>query len=367
MMHDTEKLKWLQLYRSENVGPAVFFHLIKKYGSVTEALLALESITLKGGRQLKLCSPKKAEEEWKNLQEFGGRFITLHCPAYPTALKAINNPPPIISVLGNTELLQSDKHVAIVGSRKVSLAGTKLTKEFAHKLGQARYITVSGLARGVDSCVHEASLKTGTIAILGCGLNVCYPEENQELYNAIKENGLLISELPFNTAPSAHNFPMRNRLIAGICKGTLVVEAALKSGSLITAEYANEMGRYVMAIPGSPLDVRSRGGNHLIKEGAHLVETPEDALDILDERVIKYILHEDTYESYEPPKVFATVEQVHEAKQNILGLLSHTPVMVEELIHTSNLPPYIFHEALVELELTGRIVRSFGDKVSLCG
>jgi len=283
-LSDQQRVAWLQLIRSENVGPATFRDLINHFGTATTALEALPELASRGNgpKQIKIASQRQAEQELTRLEKLGGRIICLGEPDYPSALLASDGSPPVISVLGSVQTL-SRNAVAIVGSRNSSLSGVKLTKIFARDIAKADYVIVSGLARGIDTAAHEASLSRGTVAIFAGGVDHIYPSENKALADQIiAQNGAIISELPLSWKPRAQDFPRRNRIVAGMSLGILVVEAARRSGSLITARLANEMGRLVFAVPGSPLDPRSEGTNGLIKQGALLVSNADDILQALE-------------------------------------------------------------------------------------
>ncbi|AOO82080.1 DNA-processing protein DprA [Bosea vaviloviae] len=266
---DRQRLDWLRLIRSESVGPRTFRALMNRFGGAAAALEALPDLARQSGRTLRLCTLAEAEREFAALQHQGGRLIALGEAAYPKPLQAIDSAPPLLAVIGAADALLRPC-VALVGSRNASAAGQKFTARLARDLGEAGFVVVSGLARGIDTAAHEASLGTGTIAVLAGGLDEVYPPQNQSLFRRLLESGAGISEMPMGWAPRGRDFPRRNRLVSGLSLGTVVVEAARKSGSLITARFANEQGRQVFAVPGSPLDPRAEGGNHLIREGATL-------------------------------------------------------------------------------------------------
>ena len=279
---DTERLDWLRLSRSENVGPISFRHLIARFGGAGAALAALPDLARRGGRAgaLKICPKAEAEREIAALGKIGGRLIASAEPDYPLALAAIDDAPPLITVLGDAASLHRQA-VAIVGARNASANGRRLAEDIARELGGAGYVVVSGMARGIDSAAHRGSLESGTAAVVAGGADVVYPPENDQLHRAIAERGAIVAEMPLGTEPQARHFPRRNRLISGLSLGVLVAEAALKSGSLITARLALEQGREVFAVPGSPLDPRCRGSNNLIRQGATLAESAADILTAL--------------------------------------------------------------------------------------
>lgn len=275
LSHD-EQINRLRLIRSGNIGPVSFRQLMTRYRSAAAALEALPMLQgQKSTTKAKLCPKADAEREIELLHKRGGRFLFDDQPDYPKALAALEDAPPVLAAIGNTALLNQTT-VGIVGARNASASARKLARRFAEVLGDAGLIIASGLARGIDTAAHEGSLNTGTIAVFAGGIDIVYPKENDKLANAIRKNGLILSETPLGVNPQARHFPRRNRIISGLSSGILVVEAALKSGSLITAQYAADQGRDVFAVPGSPLDPRCRGSNDLIRKGAWLTETPDD-------------------------------------------------------------------------------------------
>jgi DNA processing protein len=278
----SERLAWLRLARTESIGPASFAALIARFGDAREALKEAPRLARRGGAKGELRIPAEAGAcaEIEALAELGGRLIASIEPDFPTGLAVLDPPPPVISVLGRPDILQCEM-VAIVGARNASALGIKFATQLAHDLGDAGLIISSGLARGIDHAAHTGALQTGTVAVVAGGVDVIYPPENTSLYEKITRQGAVIAELPLHTAPLARHFPRRNRLISGLARGVVVVEAAQRSGSLITATYALEQGREVFAVPGSPLDPRARGSNRLIREGASLTETADDVLAVL--------------------------------------------------------------------------------------
>ena len=282
MLTDDERLAWHRLAQSENVGPITFEKLLQRYGSASEALLVVPELGQRGGlrRTLKLYDEARANADFEKAEQLGARYIAKCEPDYPELLRQSPAPPPLICVKGQIELLAKPA-VAIVGARNASAAGLRLARMLAMSLGEAGLVIVSGLARGIDTAAHQAAITRGTIAVVAGGIDHFYPPENAALQEAIAEHGLLLSEMPPGTVPKAESFPRRNRIIAGLAQGTVIVEAALRSGSLTTARFANEAGRDVFAVPGSPLDPRCEGSNGLIKDGAHLLQRATDVLDVL--------------------------------------------------------------------------------------
>ncbi|MAR56473.1 MAG: DNA-protecting protein DprA, partial [Rickettsiales bacterium] len=278
-----EILDVLQLIRSEQVGSVTFFNLVSFYGSVPKAMEAIPELAKRGGRKkpLKLAERKKVEQEYQAVLKFGGTWLKYGDPHYPSLLTAASDAPPVIAVLGNPELLAHPRPVAIVGARNASGNGCSFANKMARELGEQGCCVISGLARGIDTAAHRGALATGTIAVIAGGLDHIYPPENESLYKQIAEQGAIIAEAPFGSSPQARHFPARNRIIAGMSSGTVVMEASRKSGSLITANMALDYGREVFAVPGSPMDPRSEGANSLIKQGAQLTQSAQDVLDNL--------------------------------------------------------------------------------------
>ncbi len=276
-----EKLAWLRLARTTEVGPATFAQLIARFSTAAAALEELPRLARRGGgRNFVLPPAEDAARELAALENLGGRLIAACEPDFPPGLAALDPPPPVISCLGHAHLLHKDM-IAMVGARNASALARKFAHMLARDLGEAGLVVVSGLARGIDSAAHEAGLEHGTVAVVAGGVDVIYPPENEPLYRAIAGQGAVISEMRLGEAPQARHFPRRNRLISGLARGVVIVEAAERSGSLITANYALEQGREVFAVPGSPLDPRARGANRLIREGATLIESAEDVLAVL--------------------------------------------------------------------------------------
>lgn len=361
-----QRMAWLQLIRSENVGPATFRDLINHFGTASAALEALPDLATRGrgSKQIKIASQSQSYEEFARLEKLGGRLICLGEPDYPEALRSADSPPPVISVLGNGKTL-SRKSLAIVGSRNSSLSGVKLTRIIASQIAKSDYTIVSGLARGIDTAAHEASISEGTVAVFAGGVDHIYPSQNSSLAKRILEQGgAIVSEMPLSWNPRAQDFPRRNRIVAGLSLGLLVIEAAKRSGSLISARLANEMGRLVFAVPGSPLDPRSEGTNDLIKQGALLVSKADDilqALEPLSESVqqTNYSLNE------EETKTFSSTEPDETDRAKLLSALDHTPSDVDELIRYTQLSAPTVQMVLLELALAGRIEHHPGNKVSL--
>jgi DNA processing protein len=356
----------LRLIRSENVGPILYRRLIERFGSAQAALSALPDMARRGGRRrpIKLCSSDQAEAELAALAELGARLLTVGEPAYPAALAAIEDAPPVLALLGRIELLER-RAVAVVGARNASANGRRLAKQLAAELGQAGLLVVSGMARGIDTAAHEGALASGTCAVVAGGIDVVYPPENRALYDSIRDSGLLLTEVPPGIEPQARHFPRRNRLISGLSLGVVVVEAAPRSGSLITARLAAEQGREVFAVPGSPLDPRARGCNDLLRQGAVLTEGAGDVLEALADmagvpRPTPKVAEFRDCAASQPAEI-----EVESALPEIEALLGVAPVAVDELIRQCQLSPAVVHMALLELELAGRAERHPGNRVAL--
>lgn len=361
-----EKLAWMRLSRTENVGPVTFYKLVDAYGSASEALRILPELTKRGGRQKPLNAPDEGqiEKEYQRLKKIGGDIITADSAAYPVALSTLSDAPPVLSVLGNVSLL-NQSCIGIVGARNASVNGRKMAEKLAGELGARGQIIVSGLARGIDTAAHKGSLKTGTIAVVAGGIDVVYPEENQNLYEQIIEHGLIVAESPFAQKPFAQSFPRRNRIVSGISKGVVVVEATMRSGSLITARLAGEQGRDVYAVPGHPFDPRAGGPNYLIRQGATLVTKADDVMEGLmnfSGGMREIAVEQENYESFD---VLEPREMPENVADMICEHLSYTPVNIDELIRSTGLDVPVIQTTLLELELAGRIKHSAGNRVSL--
>lgn len=365
---DKQRIAWLRLIRSDNVGPSTFRDLINHYGSAETALAMLPELSQRGGstRAIRIASEQDALRELEALHRFGGRFIGIGEPDYPQALREIDGAPPLLAVKGNLAMATRPA-IGIVGSRNASISGAKFAAMIARACGQAGYAVISGLARGIDTAAHRASLETGTIAAMAGGLDQPYPPENIGLLNEIWDgNGLAVSEMPFGWEPRARDFPRRNRLIAGIPLGVAVVEAATRSGSLITARLAGEFGRLVFAVPGSPLDPRCEGTNGLLKDGAMIVTRPEDIVDAL-----RPLTEPDLFR---PQLAEAPVERSGKTlspppddtdRDQVVVALGPTPVEIDDIIRHTGLSVSSVHSVLLELDMAGRLHRHPGGLVSI--
>ncbi len=350
----------VRLIRSGNVGPVVFRQLLSRYGTATRALEALPELVRKGGYQgTALCSADEAEDEIAGVEKLGARLLHFDEPDYPPLLAEVQAAPPLLTVLGKVAMLKQPA-IGVVGARNASAAAIRFTKQLSADLGAQGFVIVSGLARGIDTAAHQASLPAGTVAAMAGGVDVVYPPENQGLYEAIAATGAIVCEMALGTKPQARHFPRRNRLISGLSRGLVVVEAAMKSGSLITANYALEQGREVFAVPGSPLDPRCRGTNNLIRQGAVLTEGADDVLANLPDWQKRPAPAQQqlVLERKEP-------EADDDSRRSVMEKLGPTPVEVDELIRQTGLTPEVVLTILLELELAGRLDRHSGNKVSL--
>jgi len=367
---DRELLDWLRLTRSENVGASTFRRLIARFGTAGKALERLPELARRGGRRLvyRPYPADAARAELDRLAALGARALAACEPDYPAALRAVDAAPPLITVRGRLDLLRAPAGIAIVGARNASANGRSIAEGLARDLAGAGAIIVSGMARGIDTAAHQGAFQAktgGTIAVIAGGIDVLYPPENGALFERLGTEGAVIAEMPPGTEPMARYFPRRNRIIAGLSRAVVVVEAALKSGSLITARFANEQGREIMAVPGSPLDPRCRGSNHLIRQGALLVEDAAQVLDALNgikftETTLSNDLQNDTQQIDSEIEISSD-----QARDTILSLLGPSPVEVDELLRQCHCSAPVMGMVLLELDLAGRLERHPGNRVSL--
>jgi len=347
------------MLRTPGIGPVTYRQLIARFGSPAAALAAVPDLARRGGGKTpSLRTRADAERELAKVEKLGAKWLALGQGLYPRLLTELEDAPPLLMATGDLNLLDKQA-VAIVGARNASAAACRFARGLAHDLGQHDLIVVSGLARGIDSAAHDGALATGTIAVVAGGIDVFYPPENQARQEELYERGLVLAEMPPGTEPRARHFPYRNRIIAGIASGPVVVEAAPRSGSLITARLAAEAGREVMAVPGSPLDPRAQGCNQLIRDGATLVQSAPDVIEAIR-----------PFESQvrSPPAIFEpAVEQLNgdDALGIIEELLGPSPVPVDEIIRLSGASSGAVQMALLELDLAGRLERHAGGRVSL--
>jgi DNA processing protein len=375
MLSDEERLACLRLIRSENVGPVTFRDLINYYGGASKALDILPTLSGRGGsgRPIRICSRSDAERELEAAERVGAVAHFAAENDYPPLLAHAEAPPPMVYVKGKMDLLKRPA-IAIVGSRQCSAAGVQLTKLFATELAEAGLVVVSGLARGIDRAAHEASLRSGTVAVLAGGIDWVYPPEHSDLQASIGAEGCLVTERPPGLQPRDKDFPRRNRIIAGLVYGVVIVEAAARSGTLVTARYANELGREVFAVPGHPLDPRAEGTNRLIKHGATLVTQSEDVISVLrpmlgyqEKRELR------TPSAALPPapatrSTAATIELApDDVLRAVLTALGPAPVAIDALARQTGLNAKAVQIALLELDLAGRIERQGQSLVALKG
>jgi DNA processing protein len=359
-MGSAEDIARLRLIRSDQVGPVTYHHLLLRFGSAQAALDAIPDLAARGGGQPpRIASVAEIEREMAQVERFGASYLFLGEGGYPPLLAQLEAAPPALIAKGDADLLERPS-VAIVGARNASAAACRFARTLAQQLGEGGMAVVSGLARGVDSAAHDGALATGTIAAVAGGVDIPYPPENAERQKAIGERGLLLSELPPGKEPRARHFPRRNRIIAGLAPGTVVIEAAPKSGSLITARLAAEYGREVMAVPGSPLDPRAQGCNQLIRDGATLVQNADDVVEALGPIGTGLVRQESG--SYATGGLSGDADE--RDRQLISSLLSPTAVAVDEIIRQSGLSAALVQLLLLELELAGRLERHAGGKVS---
>jgi DNA processing protein len=357
-----QRRDWIRLSQSENVGPATFRQLIGRYGSAAAALKELPELSVKGGlsRPLRIFSVADAEAVMERADELGSSFVAAGETGYPPLLYHISGAPALLCVKGNLALAELQA-IAIVGARNASAGGRKFARQLSAELSEEGFLVVSGLARGIDTAAHEAAPRGRTAAVIAGGIDNIYPPENAELQKLISENGLLITEMLPGVVPRAEHFPRRNRIISGMSRAIIVVEAALRSGSLITARLAGEQGRDVFAVPGSPLDPRAEGTNKLIKEGATLLTGSAEVIESLR---TKYMATPKSFSEPELP-IDEPAEASPSDRKLVLSLLSPTPIDVDDVIRESGLPAAIVLGILLEFELAGKAARSAQQKVSL--
>ena len=403
-LSDAQRLDWLRLIRSDNIGPRTFRSLINRYGSAAAALDALPGLAGRAGKTIKIAPLDEVQREMEESTALGVRFIALGEADYPAPLRAIDAAPPLLAVRGNIAALAKTM-VAIVGSRNASAAGLAFAERLARGLAQAGHVVVSGLARGIDARAHRSTLRTGTIAVLAGGHARIYPADHAALVEQILETGAVVTEMPLNWEARGRDFPRRNRIVSGLALGTVVIEAARHSGSLITAKFASEQGREVFAVPGSPLDPRAEGTNDLLREGANICTCVEDVLDTLAPIIGRGEDAPDLFREFEPahdvsteplwdefdldggqapphiPRTVARMEMDEEAarddlspplpvepearRKSIIALLGPSPVDVDELARAAGASMAEIRNVLLDLELAGRLERHGGNLVSL--
>jgi DNA processing protein len=357
---DAERIDRLRLIRSDNVGPRTFRSLVRHFGSARAALENLPDLARRGGasRPQRICSEADAQAELEASARMGVHLIAPGEAGYPTRLTELDDAPPLLGVRGVIDAMMRPM-IAIVGSRNASAAGLKFAQVLARDLSDAGFVVASGLARGIDQAAHRASIEGGTLAVLAGGHYKIYPPEHTDLLHALLTSGAAISEMPLGHVARAHDFPRRNRLVSGASLGVVVVEAALRSGSLITARLANEQGREVFAVPGSPLDPRAAGTNGLIRQGATLITEAADVIQAVEPIMGRpLLLREDEAEPL-------AADPAASERESIVNLLGPTPVQLDDLIRLSGASPAIVRTVLLELELAGRLERHGGGLISL--
>lgn len=360
-----ERLDWLRLCRTDRVGPVTFYQLLARFGSTGAALDALPRLAARGGARhpAEIVSRAAAQRELETLDRLGARLVCWGEPDYPPLLAEAPDAPPVLAVKGDLALLQR-RAIAVVGARNASALGRRFAEELARDLGRAGLVVVSGLARGIDAAAHQGALDTGTIGVVAGGIDVVYPEENRKLHEALAASGAIVAELPPGTEPLARHFPRRNRIVSGMSLGVVVVEAALRSGSLITARLAAEQGRLVFAVPGSPLDPRAQGANDLIRtKDASLVQSAADILEDLAGMTGATLPARPRFTA--PAPSVPDDAEIDLSYRTVLELLSPSPVSVDELVRRCHLSPAVVASVLLELELAGRISRHPGNRVAL--
>ena len=373
-----QRVAWLRLIRSENVGPVTFRELVNQFGGATEALAALPVLSRRGGRRtsLRICRRDEAEAELDAVDRLGAQLVALGEAGYPPWLARIDAPPPLLCIKGQPRLV-SRPIISIVGSRNGSAAGQKIARTLAADLGRQGFVIASGLARGIDAAAHRAALETGTIAVLAGGVDVIYPPEHAELHRQIARDGLLVCERPPGLDPRAQDFPRRNRLISGMAAGLIVVEAARRSGSLITARFAAEQGREVFAVPGNPLDPRAEGTNGLLKSGATLVTHAADVIGALEATLAwrspplaghvgerDPSLGDESTDAGQSDRA-ADDPAATDVRARIIEALGAAPIELDEIARASRCTARDMRVVLLELDLAGRIEHHPGNMVSL--
>ncbi|MFM9979187.1 MAG: DNA-processing protein DprA [Sphingomonadaceae bacterium] len=350
----------LRLIRSANIGPVTYAQLLARFGTAAAALAAIPDLAMRGGgRAPALADPRAIADEMRTVAKLGARYLFVGEALYPPLLAQLETAPPALVVRGDLQLFERPA-VAIVGARNASAAACRFARGLAHELAEAGCLIVSGLARGIDTAAHQGSVDTATVGVIASGIDIAFPPENAELQDRIARDGVLVAEQPPGREPLARHFPSRNRIIAGMALGTVVIEAAPKSGSLITARLANEAGREVMAVPGSPLDPRAQGCNALIREGATLVQTAADVLEMIRPLSSGVAAPGDRWRSAP-----VDADAGDTARRAVADLLGSTPVSIDELVRQSGLHPAVVATVLLELELGGRLERHAGGRVSL--
>jgi DNA processing protein len=369
-MSRKDLLDVIRLINSENVGTRTFWHLISLYQNSSNALEHISELSIRGGRNMpiKIFSTEQAEQVIDQCESMGIDIVSYLDPAFSTLLKNVDDCPALLYCKGNINLL-NENIIAVVGSRNASINGLRFAHKIAKDLTDNDIIIVSGFARGIDTAAHKASIEKGTIAVLAGGIDNIYPPENKDLYSEIISKGLIVAELPLGSIPRPQNFPQRNRIISGLSQAVAVIEATLKSGSLVTAKIALQQNREIFAVPGFPLDPRYQGTNYLLKQGAHLLESARDIIEVIENSKIK------RYSLFEQENKFSSVEKnkksedfteklLTQARSEIIKLVSVSPTSVDEIISVTKISHTAVLTAIVELELAGKVIRHYGNKIS---
>lgn len=366
-LNQQEKFNWIRLCRTENIGPATFFRIMDIFNcDVNMAIEKVPELSENGGlrKGIKLCNKEKIELELENCHKFGAEIITFVDDDYPRMVREIYDPAPIITIKGRKELLNRES-ISIVGPRNASFHACKFSETMARELSDHENVVTSGLAKGIDAAAHRGALEHGTIAVIAGGINNIYPHENKNLYEKIKEQGVLVSEQPFNAAPRGSNFIQRNRIISGISYGVIVVEAGVQSGSLATARFALDQGREVFAVPGFPADPRTHGSNLLIDEGAIFTTGPKKVLKEMKRLRSIFsqsgLLQEEFSNKFEDvPVKMPSQQDVDKVRAEIERKISYIPVNIEEIIDLTQAPARLVNIAIVQLELADKIMVNYG-------
>lgn len=366
---NSTKIQWLRLSGATRIGPRSFIELLNIFQTAENAIDYLSELNKRGRTKGKINIPSysEVEREMEYYDKIGAHVLIANEKNYPKMLKEISNYPPVLVCRGRLELLLSNK-IAVVGSRNASSNGLNFAKTISRDLGAAGYVVVSGLAKGIDAAAHSGALKFGTIGVISCGINIVYPKENQKLHEELYERGLVITEYRLDQHVMPEHFPQRNRIISGLAYGTLVIEAAKRSGTLITAHYALEQNREIFAVPGSPFDVRCEGTNELIKQGAILVQRSQDILSELSRIVTSQheLFKEKISEvSCSVRRRLLSEDEMKKYKEELLSSLSFSPTHIEDVMAVTNIPRHIFNLLVIELELAGIIERTYNNKLSI--
>ena len=359
-MDRDEQIASLRLIRTPNIGPMTFSLLLQRYGSARAALDAVPELARRGGRSLKPAGRAAATAEIEAVEAAGAKLLFKGGDDYPKALERFDDAPPVLSARGTTALLSSPS-IAVVCARNASINAVRLAQTLSEQLAANGYVVVSGLAGGIDTAAHNGALARGTVAVIAGGIDIQYPPENADLHDAIAESGLLLAEMPPGTQPTPRHFPIRNRIIASLALGVLVIEAAQRSGTLITAREAGERGGEVMAVPGSPLDGRTEGCNHLIREGATLVRDIDDILECLASPPVASL---PTAKEWRDARLSpGTEKEIEASRTRILAALGAEATDIDDIIRWCDEPVSTVLVAILELELAGRISRHHGNRI----